>query len=403
MASRRCEVAVVGGGLAGAAAAIAFAAEGFDTLLAAPAPPETDRRSTALIGRSVAFLSAIGVFEAARPHAEALRSMRLIDDTGRLLKAPTVEFRASEIGVSAFGYNILNTDLAAALAGRAAALSSHLTTVEARVEEIRFEDDHAVLDLGEAGTWRAQLVVGADGRRSIAREKAGIAAREWRYPQTALVFNFEHARAHDGVSNEFHTRSGPFTQVPLPGSRSSLVWVEAPDRADLYADLKPERLGAVVEQKLHSILGAVTVEEPIQRFPLSGLSAAAMSGPRLALVGEAAHAFPPIGAQGLNLGLRDVEALVSAVRNGRDDPGSASVLRRYAQGRVGDVSSRSSGVDLLNRSLLADFLPVQAARSVGLGALRNVGFLRHFAMREGISPGAGFTGIPRSVREGIDG
>jgi 2-octaprenyl-6-methoxyphenol hydroxylase len=197
--------------------------------------------------------------------------------------------------------------------------------------------------------------------------------------------------------------TGPFTQVPLPGRMSSLVWVETPEAAELIVDLKPERLERMIEEHLHSILGAVTLAGPVQRFPLSGATATRMTAPRVALVGEAAHVFPPIGAQGLNLGLRDAAAVVAAAAASRDDPGQPSALARYERARHGDVASRTVGVDLLNRSLLAGFLPAQAARTIGLSVLAAVPLLRRFAMREGVSPGAGIFGIPRSATEGIGG
>lgn len=399
MSSKRREIAVVGGGLAGTATAIGFAAAGFDTVLIA-APTAPDRRSTALIGRSVAFLEEIGLMAELGSAAEALTVMRLVDDTGRFLRGPTVEFKAAEIGLDAFGYNVLNADLHAAL-HRLATCLDRLEIIDDRAVGLSVTADHALVDLAENGRYAADLVVAADGRGSPMREAAGIAVRRWTYPQSAIVFNFGHSRPHGSVSTEFHTRNGPFTQVPLPGRRSSLVWVEEPRLADLYVELPANRLNRIVEEKLHSILGAVEIEMPIQRFPLSGASVARLTSERLALVGEAGHAFPPIGAQGLNLGLRDCEAIIRIAKENRDDPGRPAALRRYEAARRGDVRSRTLGVDLLNRSLLADFVPVQLARSAGLAALEAVPFLRHFAMREGVAPGSGLVGLPRALRERI--
>ncbi len=399
MATERREIAVVGGGLTGTATALAFAAAGFDTVLLAP-KSMPDGRSTALLGDSVAFLASLGVMDRVGAKATPLEVMRLIDDTKRLFRAPVVEFRASEIGLASFGYNVLNADLQAALSERVAE-ATKLEVRETAARGFTIEGDRAVVTLEDGGFYCVDLVVAADGRRSPMREAAGIGFRQWTYPQSAIVFNFRHRIDHHSVSTEFHTRAGPFTQVPLPGRRSSLGWVEQPELADLHVELKPDRLARMVEDKMHSILGTVEIEEPIQRFPLSGASVDRMTGERLALVGEAGHAFPPIGAQGLNLGLRDCEAIVRFATESRDDPGRRATLSRYEAARRADVRSRTVGVDLLNRSLLADFLPTQIARTVGLAAMRSVPFLRQFAMREGLSPGAGLTGIPRSVREGI--
>ncbi|WP_235919387.1 UbiH/UbiF family hydroxylase [Aureimonas psammosilenae] len=398
MTKLKREIAVVGGGLAGLSAAIAFAREGFDTVLVAPKPSNGDGRSTALVGPSVTFLSDLGIFDGLRRQAQPLAVMRIIDDTGRLLRAPTVEFRAGEIGLPAFGYNVLNSDLAAALSAKLAELGDRLVVVESGARTLSYEGDGVEIGLDNGDTIIASLAVAADGRRSVLRQAAGIGTRNWSYPQTALVLNFAHDLPHNDVSTEFHRRTGPFTQVPLPGRRSSLVWVERPETAALLVDLKPESLAEKVERQLHSILGKVTIDGPVQAFPLSGSIADRLTARRVALIGEAAHVFPPIGAQGLNLGLRDAASIVKAATMARDDPGSSTVTARYESERRGDVLTRTIGVDALNRSLLGGYLPVQALRSLGLATLSSSSMLRRFAMREGTSPGSGLFGLPETLR-----
>ncbi|TFF27287.1 UbiH/UbiF family hydroxylase [Jiella endophytica] len=398
---QRRQIIVVGGGLAGTATALGLASAGFDTLLAAPPAPE-DKRSSAILGRSLAFLADLGVLDALGEARAPLAVMRIVDDLGRLFRAPTVEFRASEIGLTAFGINTLNADLATALQA-CTAKRENLEILPLAATGLTQSDDRAIVSFADGSEMGADLVVAADGRRSAMREAAGIGARQWSYPQTAIVLNFEHTRDHGAVSTEFHTRTGPFTQVPLPGRRSSLVWVEDPKLAELYVELKPEKLASTIADKLHWILGEVTVDGPVARYPLGGSRVERLTGTRLALVGEAAHAFPPIGAQGLNLGLRDAEALVRLAEESRDDPGSRLMLSRYEAGRRGDVVSRTAGVDILNRSLLMDFLPSQIARSGTMAAMGLVGPLRQFAMREGLVPGAGIAGLPRSVKKWMGG
>ncbi|MCQ8782624.1 UbiH/UbiF family hydroxylase [Mangrovibrevibacter kandeliae] len=397
----RREVAVVGGGLAGYAAAIAMADAGFDTVLVAPKAGAADGRTTALIGGSVTFLDRLGVIEQALVDLEPMKVMRLVDDTGRLLRAPTVEFRASDIDLDAFGYNIENAALARALAAVAEAHAERLTVLDTTASGLEVDEDGATVLLRSGDRLRVSLVAAADGRRSLLRDAAGVGLREWAYPQSAIVLNFGHAVPHAHGSTEFHTRTGPFTQVPLPGARSSLVWVEEPGAAALFVDLKAERLSEIVERRLHSLLGAVSVEAPARIFPLRGATATRLTAPRVALVGEAGHVFPPIGAQGLNLGLRDAEAIVRAAAAERADPGSRVALARYEAARAADVVTRTLGVDLLNRSLLADMLPAQALRAAGLTALAAFSPLRRLAMREGLSPGAGMTGVPRRLRAGL--
>ena len=381
------EVAVVGGGPAGLTAAVALAAAGVDVALIAKTPP-ADNRTTALWSASVAAMEALDVWPLCRDNAAPLTAIRLIDDTRRLVRAPEVTFEAHEIGLDAFGHNIANRHLIAALDQRAAALPS-LRRIEATVTSVEPHDTGVTIRLDDGAAIVARLVVGADGRRSLCREAAGIATDRRDYPQSALTLNLAHARPHDGISTEFHTESGPFTLVPLPGLRSSLVCVTEPDEAERLAALDADALSAEIERRAHSILGKVQVEDGRGLFPLSVETARSFGAQRIALAGEAAHVIPPIGAQGLNLGLRDVatisELVVEARRDGRD-VGDDDLLARYDRLRRADVSSRTVAVDMLNRSLLSDFLPVQASRGLGMYLIDRIAPLRRALMREGVQP-----------------
>jgi 2-octaprenyl-6-methoxyphenol hydroxylase len=233
----------------------------------------------------------------------------------------------------------------------------------------------------------------------MVREAAGIAVRTWSYPQSAMVLNFYHSRSHQNVSTEFHTESGPFTQVPLPGDRSSLVWVQTPTGAAANAAKTGPELSRLVEERMQSLLGKVTVEDGAQVWPLSGMTAARFGKGRAALIGEAAHVFPPIGAQGLNLSLRDIMALTEILCDQPEQPIAALAGNRFDARRRTDILSRTASVDLLNRSLLSDFLPVQMLRAAGLHVLASLPPLRNIVMREGIEPGRGIGFIPSFLRE----
>lgn len=383
------EVAVVGGGPAGLTAAIALASAGVETALIAKRPPP-DNRTTALWSASVAAMEALGVWPLAKADSAPLTAIRLIDDTKRLIRAPEVMFEASEIGLDAFGYNIENRSLIAALESRAGALAA-LTRIDAAAMSVEIAEDCVTVRLDGGATVAARLVIGADGRNSLCRAAAGIATTRRSYPQAALTLNIGHARPHRGISTEFHTEHGPFTLVPLPSERSSVVCVTEPAEGERLAALDEVALSAELERRAHSILGKITVEAGRGLFALGTETAETFAARRIALVGEAAHVIPPIGAQGLNLGLRDAatigELVVEARRMG-GDAGSADVLARYDQLRRRDVTSRSVAVDVLNRSLLTDFLPVQGARGFGLYLLDRLRPLRHAVMREGVEPAA---------------
>lgn len=380
------DIAVIGGGLAGSTAALAAAAAGWRVAFVAPEPPAADRRTTALLTESIALLDRLGVWRAVEPKAAALSTMRILDGTRRLFRAPPVTFRASEIGLSEFGYNIPNQPLLDSLAAKVAETAT-IARYPSPLAETRTGDSAVSLTLADGTVISADALIAADGRKSLARDAAGIKVRTWSYRQSALVMNFSHRLDHHDTSTEFHTEAGPFTQVPLPGRRSSLVWAMDPAEIDGVLALSREALNARVESRMASILGAVEVEDGFQSFPMSSLIADRFGAGRTLLVGEAGHAFPPIGAQGLNLGLRDVDQAIAAIAEAGGPARAETAARRYDSQRRLDVSSRTFGVDLLNRALLTSFLPAQLLRAGGLAALDAIRPLRLLAMREGMTPG----------------
>jgi len=387
-ASTLHDAAVIGGGPAGLAAAIALAQAGSRTALVARRVPYADNRTTALLGASVDLLETLDVWPRCKDKAAALEVMRLVDDTGRLFRAPEVRFSCHEIARHAFGYNIDNRSLMLALEQRAAELSN-LVRFDDEAESIVIEADDVAIRTASGQFLIARLVVGADGRHSLCREAAGIAVTRRELNQTALTFNVGHARPHRNVSTEFHTPHGPCVFVPLPGDRSSVVWVSAPADAERLRGLSDEELSAAIEKQSHSILGRMTAEPGRNLFPLAIERPKSFGSNRIALVGEAAHVVPPIGAQGLNLGLRDAADIArlagEAIAAGQD-PGADEVLRRYDRARRPDILSRTFAIDMANRSLLNDFLPLQPVRAVGMHLLGAIGPLRRFAMREGLTP-----------------
>jgi 2-octaprenyl-6-methoxyphenol hydroxylase len=382
------DVAVIGGGPAGLSAAIALAETGAKAALIARRAPYADNRTTALLGGSVDFLERLEVWPRCKDSATELKVMRLVDDTGRLIRAPEVRFSCDEIGLDVFGYNIDNRSLTSALEQRAAEISG-LTRFDDEADTVSAENAVVSIRTKQGTSLSARLVAGADGRQSLCREAAGIEIRRRDLSQAALTFNIGHSRPHRNISTEFHTPQGPCVFVPLPGNRCSVVWVASPKEAQRLLALTDDELSEAAERQSHSILGRVQVEPGRHLFPLAIEQPKQFAKNRIALVGEAAHVLPPIGAQGLNMGLRDAADIADIVRDAMlsgEDPGAPPVLNRYAAARRADVASRTFAIDMANRSLLSDLLPMQSLRAAGLHLIGAIGPLRRLAMREGLAP-----------------
>jgi 2-octaprenyl-6-methoxyphenol hydroxylase len=377
------EIVVAGAGLAGLAATLALANLGYRVANIAPQVKHVDQRTTALWDGSLAFFDKYGIGQSIHEAAAPIRTIRIIDATGRLLHAGQTEFHASEIGLERFGVNISNIRLSD-LIRKKAQDSGNVDFIPGTI--IRHESSNDYIEIEtDNKTIYAGLLVGADGRGSSVRQRANITTRDFQYPQTALVLNFDHSLPHEDVSTEFHRSSGPFTMVPLGMNSSSLVWVLRSEEAGNIVSMEQHALELEIERCMHSILGKITIKSAVQSFPLSWMLSKRLGKGRIVLVGEAAHQIPPIGAQGLNLGIRDVNTL-QAIIAGKTSL-DAATGDEYHSRRQFDVNSRANAIDLLNRSLLSDALPIQLLRSAGLTAINNIGPLRRLVIREGLAPG----------------
>ncbi len=372
----------------GLIAGVAMAEAGFKTAVIGPPADPRDGRSAALFQGSIALLKRVGAWSDIEATAEPLNAIRLVDATGALFRAPEVTFDAREIGEPAFGYNVPNAALTAALERLAGPRLDRIVTPA--VTAITIGQNLVTLTNQDGSQCTATLIAAADGRNSPCRTAAGIEPKRWSYDQAAVVCTFTHTRNHRRISTEFHRRSGPLTVVPGPGGlTSNLVWVETLSEAERLVALDDAAFTRELECHLTGLLGAVTLTAPRRMFPLSGQTAEPMGQNRVALIGEAGHVIPPIGAQGLNLSMRDAATLADVATRARDinqDIGGAAALTRYSDARRGDVTSRIWTVDLLNRSLLSQFTPVHMLRGLGLFALSTLAPLRHRIMREGIAP-----------------
>ena len=368
------DILVAGGGVAGLMAAMSFASIGYDVICVDPSPPiveqddtRADLRSTAFLMPAVEMMRQIGLWDRLAPHAAELRVMRLCDAGGVENEIrEQVDFTATEIGHERFGWNIPNRAL--------------------RQTMIAHAETFPTLDLRMGRAVRDLLPRTGAARVTLIRELLDIPVRTTRYGQKGIVFAVRHALPHNGVSTELHRTGGPFTLVPLPDQdgvhRSAVVWMDTgPNIAELMK-LDDAPFSAAATERSCGILGPLQIEGARGCWPIISQQASALTGPRTALIAEAAHVMPPIGAQGLNISLADIRALLDAA--GRHGLGSEAMLDDYDRARRHDITLRERGVELLNRAALTEVQPLRDLRRAGLHLIGTLGPVRAAALRRGM-------------------
>ena len=406
MDTLEADILVSGAGAAGLAATIALGKAGYSVVCAGPTDAKPNGRTVALFEGSLRFLESLGVWQRLKAESQRIGAIRIIDDTGARWTVPPLTLEANDIDLDALGANVETDRLVAGLKAEAEALPDVRLT-GAFLDDISFGGDAVTARDVDGRSYKARLLVAADGRKSPARVAAGIGARAWTYPQVALTALLSHRKPHDDMSTEFHTRGGPCTLVPLRGTpehphRSSLVWLMTPAEAERRRALDDAEFSAELQRQTRSIVGRISIEAARGAFPMGGLKVNRLVGHRIVLIGEAAHAFPPLAAQGLNLSLRDIaDLLLTLEPRGRErDVGALEELRPYERARRRDIAVRTNSVDVLSRSIMTDFSPVDIARGAGAVALRFIGPLRRAVLREGILP-AGPSLRPAAFRQRV--
>ena len=395
--SKKFDVVIIGAGAVGLTASINLAQAGFSvgliergTLNDVMPDVLEDGHTTALMSGSLKPLREIGALSLIEKFTQPMDVLRIMSEKGG--KLVPADFKAGELGKKSFGLNVPQTPLRAALTQIATKTDGLEIFEQARVTNFTARDPEAFIEVeqeGEVFSVSAKLVIAADGRRSSMREMAGIDIDERIYGQKALTFMVEHTKPHENISTEIHKKGGPLTFVPLQNNCSAVVWVHLEDEADNLLKLKKQELEAKLQDQSNGILGHLSVKTSVRSWPLSSLKAKALYAQRLVLIGETAHAFSPVGAQGLNLSLRDVEVLTSTLLKAAklgQDMGSDVILESYAQSRYRDMNGRFYGVDFLNKLIRRDSPLEKDMRGLGLDVVSNIAPLKHYLMREGMSP-----------------
>ena len=390
------DIVISGGGVAGLSAAAVLGADGFRVLCLDPTPPVTDGaaegadlRTTAFLQPAQQLLEQAGLWARLDAHAAPLRIMRIVDAGGPEPEPRVVrDFDSTEISDKPFGWNLPNWLLRREMVARL----EDLPNVEFRpgtgTRSLFTREAEARVGLTDGSRVRCKLVLAADGRNSPMRQAAGINVTTRRYGQKALAFSVSHPIPHENVSTEIHRSGGPFTLVPLPDHdgrpSSAVVWMEDGPRVQDLAAMDVAEFEAEMNRRSVGILGELRLLTRRSVWPTITQVADHMAGERLALMAEAAHVVPPIGAQGLNMSLGDLRALRELILAAPDRLGDAQMMEAYHRARHREVQIRAAGIDALNRASQISAQPLRDLRAAGLNALYSAAPVRKVLMQMGL-------------------
>ena len=387
------DILISGGGVAGLTAAAAFGSAGFSVLCVDPEAPVTngdsdgaDLRTTAFLQPSIPVLQDAGLWSRLEPFAAPLQVMRIIDAGGpeaepRLIK----DFDAADISDQPFGWNLPNWLLRREMVARLAELPNVDFRPGLATTRLLTRESEALVTLSDGARVAARMVIAADGRNSTIRQALGIGVRTTRYGQKALAFAVTHPVPHQNVSTEIHRSGGPFTLVPLPDRDgrpcSAIVWMESGPEVLRLAALPVPEFESAMTTRSCGILGPLTLASRRMVWPIISQVADRMAGERCALIAEAAHVLPPIGAQGLNMSLADLRVLLSLTLADPAGMGGAAMLDAYHTQRHWEVQARITGIDALNRASMMGDPALRDLRATALNALYAVAPVRRTLMK----------------------
>jgi len=396
MTQAEYDIVVSGGGVAGLAAASVFGNAGFSVLCVDPAPPITardaegsDLRTTAFLQPAQALLDRAGLWARLAPHAADLQVMRIVDAGGEVPEPRvTREFDASDISEKPFGWNLPNWLLRREMVAHLESLPSVTFRPGTGTTTLFTRESEARVGLSDGSRVRCRLVIAADGRNSPIREAAGVKVKTTRYGQKALAFAVTHPIPHENVSTEIHRSGGPFTLVPLPDHEgrpsSAIVWMEEGPEVVRLAALPVEAFEAEMNIRSCYLFGPLTLASRRTVWPIISQLAERMYAERVALVAEAAHVVPPIGAQGLNMSLGDMRVLLELAEAAPERLGDRAMLETYHRRRHLEVRARVKGIDLLNRASMMRAQPLRDARAQALDAIYSLAPVRKTLMQMGL-------------------
>ena len=377
MSKEHYDIVIAGGGMIGTSLALALAPLGLRVAVVeavarkAAAQPSFDDRSTALSRSTQRMFEAMGLWPEIVAASTPIRGIH-VSDQGRFGFS---HIDADEQGVEALGYVVINRVLGGVLQDALDSLEGVDVVCPARIVDIELAPDCATAIVVDADdrqqTLSCDLLVASDGANSAVREMMGIVAQKSHYGQRAVIGNLLPEKDIDYMAYERFTQQGPLAILPVADGRAGFVWTVSEDDADRVMALDDDAFLAELQQQFGYRLGTFSRVGKRASYPLILSKALRLTATRSVLIGNSAHGLHPVSAQGFNLGMRDVAAIVDCIADARSskaafDPGNAALLEQYASWRRSDQKKLVRFTDGLVKLFGSERRPLRTLRSIGM-------------------------------------
>lgn len=387
------DLAIVGAGPVGTSLAILATQRGFSTVLIdarePSAAPVTDTRTFAIVRGSWRMLGATGIHPLLEGVTEPLNGLEAIDGGAHAFGAPHVLFGNQDLPEDhdgqPLGQMVPSADLQRALDRIAGEAEGLVWLKGARFDALETGKSAATLVLADGNRIRTRLVAACDGVNSSVRDALGIGTEDHDYGKSVFAANVKLDRPHGGIARQLFMPEGPFATLPMPGNRANLAWYMKRGAAETLAKMPVHDIEAELNARFAHFAGRMEIDSPVIAYPLKMRLAQRMTGERTALLGDAAHRINPLAGQGLNLGFKDVAALIDVMVEAREvglDHGAAPALERFQEWRRFDANSAALFMDAVDRAFSNDHAILKPLRGLALIAANRIGPLRRAMARQ---------------------